>query len=535
MATTPYLAGESPEAIEANRQYQEAMRKLSDSLNNRKKPFIDPVWAAAAKGFSTPSSTGSFFESLGTVGENVAKAEAEQRKLDQDILQQQVGVAGQNIELQRMRGRDADISNYLNRNKKPAAPTGALPEATPKLSAPSSSSSGALPGAQPPTAAPSAPPASPKGALTSIEKPEEDDFGFQVMPPSERLTVDEYILLNQGSGKSLGQLRQEGEELVRKNFEVKDGVVIDLSKGRGYSLDSTPTKTQIFGSYEGKYFDIPKSVAMELTLLMRKGDEAGYQKLADKYIKGFAKDSKPMSVDERDIANETAKELAKAKTAQEIEDRKNFVQRARDAQDTLTTATVFRRFAEDPDAKMMTGILSNNLVSSGLATLIKEGIGIPGFTVGTKAIEDVMRNANLNDAQQAKYRTFLMYTVQMQLLQSKYMKGAISDFEQRLMANAGITAQDTPESIRMKADLMTRRAQFDRKAAKAFKASKMTADEFLDSDEYSQMRVKYDVDLADLSSGSTILMPAKKAEQGAAQDPSLKAARDRVKQELNKK
>jgi hypothetical protein len=211
------------------------------------------------------------------------------------------------------------------------------------------------------------------------------------------------------------------------------------------------------------------------------------------------------------------------------------MQRARDADDTITTASVFRRFAADPKAKDMTGILNNSQVSSGLATLIRDGIGIPGFTVGTKAIEDVMRNANLSDADQAKYRTFLMYATLMQLQQSKYMKGAVSDFEQRLMANAVITGQDTPESIRMKADLMTRRAQFDRKVARAFKSSEMTADKFLDSDEYEKMRDKYNEELADLSSGSTILMPAKKAEQGAAQDPSLKAARDRVKQELNKK
>ena len=516
MATTPYIAGESPEAIEANRQYQEAMRKLSDSLNNRKKPFIDPVYAAAAKGFLTPKSTGSFFESLGMVGENVAKAEAEQRKLDQDILQQQVGVAGQNIELQRMRGRDADISNYLNRNKKPAAPTGALPEAPPKPGAPPSTSSGALPGAQPPTATPSAPPASPKGALTSIEEPEEDNFGFQVMPPSERLTVDEYIFLNKGSGKSLGQLRQEGEELVRKNFEVKDGVVIDLSKGKGYSLDSTPTKTQIFGSYEGKYFDIPKSVAMELTLLMRKGDEAGYQKLADKYIKGFAKDSKPMSVDERDIAKETAKELAKAKTTREISSIEKLEQKDEDSRDLITFGAQLRKFVESPDAQKITGILSNSKVSSAIATAVEEGIGSKDYRIAFPAIQKLMRNADLNPQEQAKYRVFLMLTVQDQLMRAKYLKGSVSNYEDQLLAAAGATDQDPVEALRIKADMYTIRGQFDRRVAREFEKSGMTAKEFLKSEKYDTMRDKYDLDLSELAFGSTILLPAKKTEQGAA-------------------
>jgi hypothetical protein len=218
------------------------------------------------------------------------------------------------------------------------------------------------------------------------------------------------------------------------------------------------------------------------------------------------------------IANTRAVELARADTALEIESRKDFNQRKKDADETITMANVFRRFASEPNAKDMFGILNNDKVMSGVATLVREGIGLPGFTVGTKSIEDVMRNAGLSDADQAKYRTFLMYTAQMQLQQTKYMKGAVSDFEQRLMGSAGITNQDTPETIRTKADLLTRRAQFDRRVAKAFKDSKMTADDFIDSDKYNEMRDKYNVDLSELATGSKILVapPAVRPPSGPA-------------------
>ena len=536
MATTPYISGESPEAIEANAQYQEAMRKLSESLNSRKNQFIDPVYAAAAKGFLTPKSTGSFFESLGQVGENVSKAQAEQRKQEQDILQQKVGLAGQGVELQRMRERDADLSRYLNPEAKQAAPAGGLPGAT------TAPKPGALPGAQPTAASPGAEPslpAAPKGALETVEKPKgfEGVDGVQIMPPNPNfMSAKDYVRLNRTSGKPLGELLEKGQEIEQKRLQVKESGVIDLATGKYYANKATPVDVQIFGEgYDGKTFKVPESVALELNTLMRQNNEAGYKALADKYTKGFATDGKPMSVEARALQGKRTEKLQEAEVSQEIEDRKNFVQKARDADETITTANVFRRFASDPESKKMVGILNNDKISSGIATLVRDGIGIPGFTVGTKAIEDVMRNANLNDSEQAKYRTFLMYATQMQLLQSKYMKGAVSDFEQRLMANAGVNANDTPESIRMKADLMTRRAQFDRKVARAFKSSEMTADKFLDSDVYEKMRDKYNEELADLSSGSTILVPAKKAEQGAAQDSGLKAARDRVKQELNKK
>jgi hypothetical protein len=250
--------------------------------------------------------------------------------------------------------------------------------------------------------------------------------------------------------------------------------------------------------------------------MLAANDDPAYHDLAKRVVEGPRKagpekeGEKPArlkSVQELDLETKKAEKLQSAAVESEIESRKDFNQRKKDADETITTANVFRKFATDPNSKAMFGILNNDKISSGVATLVRDGIGLPGFTVGTKAIEDVMRNAGLNEADQAKYRTFLMYATQMQLQQSKYMKGAVSDFEQRLMANAGITGQDTPEAIRMKADLMTRRAQFDRRVAKAFKDSKMTADEFLDSDKYSEMRDKYNDDLAELSSGSKVLAP----------------------------
>jgi hypothetical protein len=224
-----------------------------------------------------------------------------------------------------------------------------------------------------------------------------------------------------------------------------------------------------------------------------------------------------------------------AAVAQEVENRKDFAQRRKDADETITIANIFREFAKDPNAKSMFGILNNDKISSGIATLVREGVGLPGFTVGTKSIEDIMRNAGLNAADQAKYRTFLMYATQMQLQQSKYMKGAVSDFEQRLMANSGITASDTPETIRMKADLLSRRAQFDRRAAKAFKNSKMTAEDYLDSDEYANMRDKYNQDLAELVSGSKILVAPPKASASGGAEPSAGFITDSVTGVVRKK
>jgi hypothetical protein len=334
------------------------------------------------------------------------------------------------------------------------------------------------------------------------------------------MTQRQYVAANRNSKKSLGELMAEGAKLEADRYKSNEKGTIDLKTGMRYSYDDgTFVSVPIMGpGFDNKSYTIPTAVAMQLTNLARANRVKEYQELARKFTGGFGSEdgAKPVLSDsERELKKEKDKALQAAEIKQEVEDRTNFVQRARDADDSITTANVFRRFAADPNAKQMFGILSNDKVSSGIATLVRDGVGIPGFTVGTKAIEDVMRNANLNAADQAKYRTFLMYATQMQLQQSKYMKGAVSDFEQRLMANAGITGQDTPEAIRMKADLLTRRAQFDRRVAKAFKGSKMSADEFLNSDKYEEMRDKYNEDLADLSAGSKVLAPARPAAPAA--------------------
>lgn len=545
--TTGYSSGEDPATIEANLIYQDALAKLSQSLDTRKNRFFDPVWLAAAQGFLAPTQTGGFGESLGNAAKNISAAQEQDLKQEQEIAQQRVAAAGKGVELQRMRANDANIANYLT-GKQAGSLAGPLsaPLAGPRAATASPvSSAGGLPITSVPTApepavpdvasaAPVRPPSvvqpSPLAAVTTAQvalpSNAEDDGGVQIFPENKNfMTAREYVSLNRNSGRPLGDLIKEGMELERKNLEVKESGTTNLRTGRFYASNAEPVDVQIFGEgYGGATFKVPKSVALQLAVLQRQGNEAGYKALADKFTgKTFGRPAgaAPVtggSVEERVIATTRAVELAKANTALEIESRKDFNQRKKDADETITMANVFRRFASEPNAKDMFGILNNDKVMSGVATLVRDGIGLPGFTVGTKSIEDVMRNAGLSDADQAKYRTFLMYAAQMQLQQTKYMKGAVSDFEQRLMGSAGITNQDTPETIRTKADLLTRRAQFDRRVAKAFKDSKMTADDFIDSDKYNEMRDKYNVDLSELATGSKILVapPAVKPPSGPA-------------------
>lgn len=553
-AKTPsaqYLAGEDPDIVAANKRYQDAVARLSESLTNRKMMF-DPTLLAMAEGFLSPTQTGSFGESLGKMAGKVGAAQEAEDKRKLALGEREVAVAGQGVELQRMKARDAELLKYLGGPQAPAGPiagpqAGAIagPQAGP-LSGPLPSAGPTEPSAAPAEGAPAAgalsqaaPQAagpkvvgSPQGALAAMQANKPPGFenveGIQVMPANPNfMTGRDYVRLNRmDKSKSAADLIKEGQEIEQKRYRDKEGGVQDLATGKFYQFPTGKTEEiQLYG-YPGTY-KVDARTAAKLSLLAANNDPS-YHDLAERVVKGperrkpegdGAAEGKPgkptepariKSKEELELDLEKQKKMQGAEVESEIEARKDFSQRRKDADETITSANVFRRFASDPKAKDMFGILSNDKISSGIATLIQGGVGTTNFRVGVPEIENVMRNADLKPAEQAKYRTFLMYVAQMQLAQTKYMKGSVSNYEQQLMGSAGINGQDTPESIRIKADLLTRRAQFDRRAAKAFRESKMTANEFIESDKYNEMRDAYNTDLAELASGSKVLAPPTK-------------------------
>ncbi len=511
--TVAYLPGDSEEARRANEQYQEALAKLTASLDQRKNRFFDPVWLAAAQGFLAPGAP-DFFESLGRVAGNISQAQDRVAKEDQDIAAQKLAVAGQNVELQRLKARDAELARYLSGGEPAggATPGGALP------GRPGAAPAGALPVAQ---GAPSgAPEGAPAGALSRASGDAQaapDVFGIQIAAPDKSLlTGRQYIALNRfDKSKSQADLLREANEIDRKNTEVKEGGVFNRATGMWQPAPTGKTETiQIYG-YPGTY-TVDAATAATLAHLAR-NDDPRYHDLAKRIISGPqratpAADGKETgrlkSEAERDVEKIRREERAKAQAKIETETLAEINQRAKDSDETILTANIFRRFADEPNAKKMVGILNNPKISSAIAMLAKEGIGIPGFTSGTKAVEDIMRNAGLTPQEQAQYRTVMMLMAQTKLLQSKYMKGSVSDFEQKLIANASITDQDTPETIRMKADLLTRRGQFDKRVSRAFKDSGMNADEFVQSETYDKMYEKHIDDMTNIALGLVRLNPA---------------------------
>jgi hypothetical protein len=192
-----------------------------------------------------------------------------------------------------------------------------------------------------------------------------------------------------------------------------------------------------------------------------------------------------------EIEQAQAKARAEAEVKKEIESREEISANAKRARDITATANVLRRMADAPDFNKMTGILSNDKWTSAMALLAREGIGGRNISIGIPGIEDAMRNARLNPDQQARFRTYLMYTAQMNLAAEQTMKGQTTERERQILGNATISTQDTKETVRIKADLLNIKAQFDKRVANAFEDSKMTPREFYRSETYDTMYKTY--------------------------------------------
>ena len=360
-AKTPsaqYLSGEDPEIVEANKRYQDAVARLSDSLANRKMMF-DPTLLAMAEGFLSPTQTGGFGESLGKAAGKVGAAQEIEDKRQMGLREREVAVAGQGIELQRMKQRDAELLKYLGESQPPSGPlTGpqagatAAPRAVtlpkigdkypytyvdpidrkygttetrtvtqddldqaknykgptvqlyPDLTEPRGA--GALSQAAGPKVV-----GSPQGALSAMQANKPPGFenveGIQTMPANPNfMTGRDYVRLNRmDKSKSAADLIKEGQEIEQKRYRDKEGGVQDLASGKFYSFPTGKTEEiQLYG-YPGTH-KVDARTAAKLSLLAANDDPA-YHDLAKRVVEGPRKktDTAPVDVKPTDAGVKT--------------------------------------------------------------------------------------------------------------------------------------------------------------------------------------------------------------------------------------
>lgn len=553
-----------PGATEANAAYEEALKRLTESLDARKNRLFDPTLLAMAEGFLGPTQTGGFGEALGRAAGKVRGAVLEEEKAERDIAQAQLALAERGIGVEQQKQRERQFQEYLGRQGAPAG----------------------MPAAPQGPAQPGSPQAGEARLQAAVaDKPPpgmEMSVGVQVFPPTQNLMTSTSLLMQRyREGKmSLGDALAEAAKLENDRYVYRDNAVLDKLTGKMYFsptgdtvevstsrgpqrvpkdlvrlnnpraiedyVAKLPSSAELAGGEAGaralaergvstetvsRYLpviggsaDLPKEVAARYdAAAQRFGANSPQARDAVSAYLGLTPGASPgmpefkpgVPTKEERQRDEQMKNLsAEDRAKYENEQRRKVFDAADDATSAMSRANVLRQFADDPAANDMFGILSNSDVASAVARLVEQGLGVttPGgrVAVGIPEIQTVLRNLRLTPEQQAKYQTAIGLMVENQIKMAQYTKGAVSNYEQQLFARAGINPEDIPGSIRMKADMITLRGQFDKDVAKLYEEKNLPIRDLKRTQEYQQLRDQYERNLSKIAEGQRIKQPTRK-------------------------
>ena len=223
----------------------------------------------------------------------------------------------------------------------------------------------------------------------------------------------------------------------------------------------------------------------------------------------------------------------KIQQAEELARRSEFRKKADVAKDATVLARQFRKISEDPSANKILGTFSNNSVFSAIVNLAESGVGVPNFSIGIKDLSPILRNLDLNEKDMRTAQIMGMLIANMQLAKGKMLAGSVSNYEDALMGRAGVNDKDTALTLRAKADMLERQAQYHEDLDSALDDWKGAISAFNKSKKFKDIRDKYVEDITGMASGDLRMSsPAKAAE---AKPAPAKAAASSGKKQTDKK
>lgn len=212
-------------------------------------------------------------------------------------------------------------------------------------------------------------------------------------------------------------------------------------------------------------------------------------------------------IEERNLASKLDVEgLAKWNNDKRAE----ILGRSSEAQEDMRIARQLELLAGKKYANQIFGMLSDPSVAAAFAKLAESsaGITLPGgarATIGIPNLEQILVNLSIPKEAQPDARVALQLMRQLQLRQSSLMKGAPSNFEQGLAAEANINPSDTPETVVRKAQMVVARGQFDRDVAEFMRKTNITPYRLPDTDWYKNRLLQLDQTLFDLQKGGKLV------------------------------
>jgi hypothetical protein len=443
---------------EADEKYKAALERITSALDAREQRSYDPMLMSIAQGFFAPSATGSFGESLGNVAGNINKT------------QQQL--QGEAMESAKMRLQLAQSEREQAGKSQAASAFRSIAGGQPQAGVPG------VPGAPATPGVPGAPgaPAQAAKAITmqdvmrfAASHPDQKDM-IGVLTAAAKAGSDRYKIAMNGTvfdTETGGYLDKEIPGQKAEKYTIPE---------LGGELSMTPYEYSQYRSAKGK-----GQARMWLQDFMAAEPQGGKPSGGPKTAGQIEAESAAMK--------EKAVGAAKGETGRT----ESVFANAEDAGSRLATYQNLKTLVKRPGMEKVFGIFERPDFAAALGKLAESGIGVTGFTIGIPEIRKVMTNIGLdqNLINDAEVAASLMAQIQFSFSSLAKGQGAISDFERRMFNTMGTSFSDNVASVIKKMDLLSERAKFERDFARELRKSKISADEFKDSDRYTDMVAAY--------------------------------------------
>jgi hypothetical protein len=499
----PEISGQ--ERPDTNVQTEEALNTLLTALERRReKPMFDPVALSAVGAFMKPTKTGSGFEALGNAIEAYSGARQGERQREIEDAQQYLGVVGQLSEIERRKRRDKQFQGSLGMGPK-----------TTLGKAPGTSPAEEEINVRVPKAAAYAPPGFEGQAGTKVG-PENPNY------PSREEFMQGAML----EGKmDYSEALLKAAELERNRYHIGTWGAYDKRTGFLFEFPKGDlVERQIFGST----YKIPSTMASQLDFYQFQGDRENYNKIANRALnreevpstrpsvsgQKEAPSTRPgalaqparesgglKSESQKAIDLERQKTLATELAKTEAEQQTAIVNEGRRAGPTITLSNQLVQLASAPDANEIYGLARNDQKFMAILTdMIGSGIQLGGgYSVSVPVLSDIYRTFKFTPDQQQRYQYALQKFREMAIKMSEFAKGSVSNYEQTLFSQASVNENDLPGTIRMKAEAMKVRAEFEKERAALLRSKDVngkrrfsTTDDLYDSADYENIVAKLD-------------------------------------------
>lgn len=509
-----YVPGADPATIEANRIYQDALRKLNESLDLRKNRAFDPMMLAAAQGFLAPTKTGSFTEALGRVAGSVGQAQEQSIAEQQEEARQRLGVAQSGLELERLRQRERILGGGLS----PAAPAGAP-------------AAGGLPGAAP----------APVGGGLPGKPPGFDAIeGVQVSPPNPGIiSGQKYISAAMLDPKEPPQkILKEAQEVEQKRYQTKEGGVLDLATGMFYAF---PKGDLVEREINGKTYKVDGKSAALLDLY-RSNNDPRYYGLVKRILEGPKGSTALRSESEKESEKQELSARAAKLGAKAAELEAGVPDSDRNARRIYGITGRVGNYLNQ--SQNFFGIFQRPGLMSAIGNFVSQGVQTPGGTINLPGLQQSVtqlmpgvKQQDLDNIQKAAADL-----AEMELLFTRiYLsgQGQVTEGERRIVQRIPGGVSNSPDVLRARLTLLKERAQHDMDVASAWDSweKRNPGKSFLNfqrSEMYKDLENSFEKRLADMEKRLPAI-PASQRKSPAGVSSGLEAARERVRQVLEGK